>query len=205
MAAEEEVKSKKRLKRPSKDHLNFVIAVSAVLISAASFIATYIQSEASLNQVKAETWPYLQVEHGNVNDDLNREIYFHLENVGVGPAKVKSFRIKLQDRYLNDAYHLVELVFDEGGTLSCESNNCLFTNTVSPKILPQGDVLKVFSLFPDEQNLPLWYTLNTVRWRLQPEACYCSLLDECYETNFDTEPTPVEKCKIAPKQEFARS
>ena len=204
MAAEEEQKPKRRLKRPSKDHLNFVIAVSAVLISAASFIATYVQSEASLNQVKAETWPYLQVEHGNVNDDLAREIYYKLENVGVGPAKVKSFRIKMQDRYLRDTFHLVELIFEDGLDLNCK-NGCLLTNTVSPKILPQGDVLTVFSMFPDEDNLPLWYTLNTVRWRLQPEACYCSLLDECYETNFDTEPTPVDECKIAPKREFARN
>lgn len=203
MAVEEEQK-KRLIKRPSQDHLNLVIALCAVLISAASFIATYVQSEASLNQVKAETWPYLQIDHGNLDDNLQKEVYYILENVGVGPAKVKSFRIKLQDQYLHNSSHLVQLVFDEDGNAGCDKK-CIITNTVSPKILPQGDSLKLFSLLPDEDNLPLWYTLNTIRWRLKPEACYCSLLDECFETNFDTEPTPVDECKVDLDLEFARN
>ncbi len=203
MAAEEEQKKRRQLiKRPSKDNLNLVIAACAVFISAASFIATYVQSDAALNQVKAETWPYLQIDHGNTNEALEREVFYKLENVGVGPAKIKSFRLRIENKYLKNANDMVRVLYSSEG-LDCRVA-CIISDTIAPKILPQGGEVQAFFIPYNEESLGLWHTINTMRWSLKAEACYCSLLDDCFETDFKADPVEVDECKVEIGNEFSR-
>lgn len=63
-----------------------------MLISAASFYATYLQADAANKQVKAMTLPLLQFATGNWNTELERrEITFTLKNAGLGAAIIKNF------------------------------------------------------------------------------------------------------------------
>jgi hypothetical protein len=35
------------------------------------------------------------------------------------------------------------------------------------------------------------------------KACYCSVLNECWETDFDNKrPQPVKECKVAPDEKL---
>jgi len=179
-------------KRVRKDTLNLIIAGCAVLISAASFVATYVQSEAALRQVKAETWPILQLDHGNVNEEGDLEVYMYLQNVGVGPANVKNFNIKYRDKVIPNAGALPRLMYDE--EISRDEVGQFITDVVSPRTIPDGASQIVFSLPRTTKNLALWATLNDVRWNLKAEACYCSLFDECFETDFVSEPKEVKMC-----------
>ncbi|MFC1690280.1 hypothetical protein ACFL07_11610 [Pseudomonadota bacterium] len=49
----------------SSERLNFIIAVCAILISGASFYATFLQANSAEQQVKAMTWPLIEFTHSN--------------------------------------------------------------------------------------------------------------------------------------------
>ncbi len=69
--------------------LNLIIAICAILISGASFYATYLQAQSAERQVQAMTLPVIQFDHGNYDSDLDLgAISFTLKNAGVGPAIV---------------------------------------------------------------------------------------------------------------------
>jgi len=52
----------------TNERLNLFLALCAIIISAASFYATYLQASAAERQVKAATWPWLEVMTGNFNE-----------------------------------------------------------------------------------------------------------------------------------------
>lgn len=185
----------------SLDSLNLIIAVSAVLISAASFIATYIQSEASLKQVKAETWPYLQIDSGNFNSERREQIItYKVENAGVGPADLKQFEIHYRGQVVSDVLDLIDkCCAAEQAEISGAS---LTTDSPSPSIIPAGDDQLAFSMHFTPETEKLWLALDKARWELEARGCYCSLLDECFETDFKSEPKPVNRCVRDEDKEF---
>ncbi|MEX0299364.1 MAG: hypothetical protein AB3N28_09860 [Kordiimonas sp.] len=184
-----------------------VIAVSAVLISAASFVAAYVQSEAALRQVKAETWPFLQLDHGNTNETgQERGIYFRLVNAGVGPARVKKFQLFYDDKEVRD---LQQIIYDCCVSEDVEraafwqqlvnSGLNIVTDEVPP-IVPDDSYVQLFT-FPynfawtEETVWPdVWKKYDKIRSKITASVCYCSLLDECYQSNLKDDPIEVKAC-----------
>lgn len=196
----------KRSRRPSKDTLNLIIAVSAVLISAASFVAAYMQSDAAYRQVKAETWPFLQLENGNIDDDSNEQaVYLRIENVGVGPAKIENFVLTFKDREVHDLGDLLRAccLEEAKGAEAKSMPISAVTNSVAPTILPAGGGdIKLFKVPYEGNDRALWHALNEVRRELRATSCYCSLLGDCYETDFASEPVEVDACTRRDKRGF---
>lgn len=196
-------------KRFDKDSINLMVAVCAVLISAASFYATYVQSAAAERQVKAETWPYLQINSGNY--DVEKEelvLYWRLQNAGVGPAHVKTFQMYYDDqavRTINSVIRLCcleegETPFDEQGRVTAKFSNVV-TGSPVPAIIPASEDKLIFSIPKTEANQDLWNMLDIERFKLTATGCYCSLLDECFETDFENEPVEVDFCKLPTKED----
>ncbi len=194
----------KQKKWLDKDNVNLMVAVCAVLISAASFYATYIQSVAAERQVKAETWPYLQIRSGNYDlEAQERNLYLKIENAGVGPAHLKSFQLYYKDTAVGSINRVLplccfaegETARDENGDLRPEFNN-IITGNPAPSIVAAGDEILVYSMIRDEVNADLWEKLNIGRQQLRAEGCYCSLLDECFQTDFQSEPIPIDFCPV---------
>jgi hypothetical protein len=187
-----------------KDTLNLVIAGCAVLISAASFYATYLQAQSEEKQVKASTWPYLQISSGNY-DTANEEhkVYVRVQNVGVGPAIIKNFSMFYDGVESDNIYDiLAKCCGPEGGTRSDlinpksrEKTGFIVTSMVKNKILPDGRDISIFQIKKTDQNEVFWDAVNNSRWKMKGKACYCSLLEDCYQTDFENEPVPVKSCK----------
>lgn len=195
-------------KRFDKDSINLMVAVCAVLISAASFYATYVQSTAAERQVKAETWPYLQINSGNYNIEKEELVlYWQMQNAGVGPAHVKAFQMYYNGqavRNINNVLRLCcveegETPFDENGRIKEKFSNIVTGNPV-PAIIPAGEDKLVFSIPKTDTNEDLWNKLDIERFKLTATGCYCSLLDECFETDFESEPVEVDFCRLPPKE-----
>lgn len=193
-----------------KENVNLMVAVCAVLISAASFYATYIQSTAAERQVKAETWPYIQISSGNY--DLEKEqqrIYVVVENAGVGPAQLVSFQLSYKGEVVRNITQLVKSCClsdgenwrDEQGKTKPEYRSVI-TSSPSPSIVPAGAEKTAFSLILTDANKVFWQRLDRARFDLTATACFCSLLDECFETEFYGEPVPVKACRREPDLDF---
>ena len=108
MNEDKSIKQKeKHNNRLTGEKLNFIIAICAILISAASFYATYLQADAANKQVKAMTLPMVQYEHGNANSRDEAEINFSLVNAGVGPAMIKSAAFTYKGNSYNSLFNIL--------------------------------------------------------------------------------------------------
>ena len=175
-----------------KINVELIIALCAVLISIASFYATYLQAEAANKQVKAMTLPLITFTHGNydVEQEMAR-ISLTLNNVGVGPAKIHNvafifeqqsypsimdvFRACCSAEYRSYLDAMPQL--KDGGGKAIE-----LTTPYQNVIVPAQDRLDFYRISMHDINQSFWMKLNDVRWNITPEVCYCSLLDECFVT-----------------------
>jgi len=194
-----------------KENINLIVAVCAVLISAASFYATYVQSTVAERQVRAETWPYIQISSGNYDMEKEQQrVYVVAENVGVGPAHLVSFQLFYNKESVANISQLIakcclgddENRRDQDGRTKPEYG-AIITTSPSPGILPAGELKTAFSLVATDKNQVFWEKLNKARFKLTGKACYCSLLDECFETKLYGEPVPVKACRAQPGLDFS--
>ena len=176
-----------------------------MLISVASFYATYLQASAAEKQVKAMTLPLLQYGTGNVDAETNESVItFSLTNGGVGPAIVKSVTYKYHGKsstdffdYLSDCC-LKELnQFNNNPPMSLDlSKGGYVTSSTHNVVVPAQDKVEFYKLYKGELSEALWSKLNKERRNLKVEACYCSLLDECYLTENRGVVESVAACEI---------
>ena len=189
----------------SGQRLNFVIAVSAILISAASFYATYLQADAAEKQVRAMTLPLIQFEHGNYDTGADQAaISFTLKNAGVGPAVIRSVNFQYNDRsyastnefiqaccdatfkdYIKQSKAMPDLTVAQGASI-----NSVLVNS----ILPGQSDRTFFQLFKSDLSAELWEDLNHERWKLKLNICFCSLLEDCYTAEDGSVINEVKAC-----------
>ena len=174
-----------------------------MLISAASFYATYLQAQSSERQVKAATWPYLYWYNGNYDIDRQEEvIQIKVQNLGVGPAMIKSFSMRYDQQITDNFYDvLLACCGAKDATRAWFSSpenqekiGFLVTARVNDALLAAGNEVTVVSLEKTQKNGEFWQLLNNQRWKVEARACYCSLLDQCYVTDFENDPIEVNFC-----------
>jgi hypothetical protein len=194
--------------------LDVIVAVSVIFISAVSLVVSINhgrtmekmveQNQKMVDQnqklVVANTLPLLAVDVEN-QMDLKKIAYVRLsvKNSGVGPAVIDRFEI----RYKGISY---QSPFGSKGLL-----NALFAGAPQPKfiadssvsgsILPARDAIRVIEIpITTPQTLQL---LHVAEPEIIMKACYCSVLEECWETNFDHKrPQPVKECKVEPGEKL---
>ena len=192
------------MKSLSSEKLNFIIAVSAIAISAASFYATYLQARSADQQVKAMTYPLLQLEHGNFDLETQSEkLYFLLINSGVGPARVRDLSYSYDGATYQSLNDFLEACCQpeyedykklvRANDVSLEGS--LITGAAANVILSAGDQLNLMTMVNTAKNKPLWNRINKERFRnFAVEVCYCSLLDQCYSLDAEQQVSEVEAC-----------
>ncbi len=188
--------------KSSGEKLNFIIAVCAILISAASFYATYLQADAANKQVKAMTLPMIQYGHGNALGDDERVINFSLKNAGVGPALLRSIEFSYQGKTYENIFQILHdccaAVTKKYYTKEKQAANDLPQFITSPlrNNIIAGQDSHVFLKFKyAEQTKELWHLLNDIRFDFGFRACYCSMLDECYVVNDHAETHEIKACQ----------
>ena len=191
----------------STETLNLVLAICAILISGASFYATYLQANSAEKQVKAMTLPLIQFSHGNFDDEKNsRTINFDLKNAGVGPAIIKNVTFKYKDNEYNSIWKFFsacceqelksfqskqrnnsasEKNIDKGGWVSQQLANV---------IIPGQSNYSFQKVNYGSQTQEFWDKLDEDRWLLKLNICYCSLLEECFITEQSGVVDQVDSC-----------
>ncbi len=209
-----------KIKKLSTERVNFILAVCAIVISAASFYATYLQANAAERQVKAATWPWLNFVTSNVNDEKKvSELKFELENSGTGPALIKYVKYTYQGRDYFDINPLINACctnieafytmlrklqektkninfFNEFGWMSTS-----FTNNV---LVASGAKIKLLILPKTKYNQDFWNKLDKERFKMNVSICYCSLLDQCYLTDGSGQVNQVQQCDLKAEMEKSK-
>ncbi len=182
--------------------LNFIIALCAILISAASFVATYLQARAADQQVMAMTYPMIQYSTGNWNIESRESVItFKLRNNGVGPAIIREVKFDYDGKTL-DSLHEFLLACCKAEYEALNANKAdipvsaaIVTSQTSNIVLPVNEEKLMMSLAKHPSNQALWDKLNQERFQLQLSICYCSLLDNCYWTEGRGTVRPVSQCR----------
>ncbi|TPH18613.1 hypothetical protein [Litorilituus lipolyticus] len=189
----------------SSQKLNLTLALCAILISAASFYATYLQANAAEKQVKAMTLPLLQYGTGNVEEDTNEPVInFRLVNGGVGPAIVKTVTYKYHGKsstdffdYLKDCCSNELKQYNNNPPASLDlAKGGYVTSSTYNVVIPAQDKIEFYKLYRGELSEGLWSKLNIERRHLKVQVCYCSLLDECYLTENKGIVESVDACPV---------
>ena len=185
--------------------LDLTLAGSAIFISIVSVIISIHHGHtmeklvaANEKQVKASTLPILRFSSGNMQDN-QRIIHFDLRNGGTGPAIVEWLRLKWNGQPAQGPRDLIARCC---GAPATPQSMSLYVDMASGQTLPAGHSQSVFSVALSGVPPDLWERLNLdARFKIEGEACYCSVLEECWITDFTTPPKDVKSCPAVPQNE----
>lgn len=188
--------------RHVRDWFGMIVSVAALLTSAVSIVLAVQNSDSMNRLVQANSWPYLQFTTGNVGDDGSRVITAALSNAGIGPLKIESFVISYSGEEAGDILALLRAcclaegaAIETGAQFSAEVGEVVTANPTGVVLRP-GDELVVFSLPLAGADPDVWAKLDSARFEIDLRACYCSVFDECWTTDFSSvKKTPAKVCR----------
>lgn len=181
--------------------LDLVIAGSAIFISIVSLAVSIHHGRtmeklvaANEKQVEASTLPILRFTTGNVSENVNA-VHFDLRNGGTGPAIIEWFRIKWKGQPTISPSDLL----DRCCRRQTQRVVSVSQNVASGMTLPSGQSETIFQVRAAEAD-PDWYHLldTEARFKIEAESCYCSVLEECWITDFKVQPQKVKSCELIP-------
>ena len=185
--------------------LDLILAGSAIFISVVSLIVSIHHGRtmeqlvaANEKQVKASTLPILRYGTGNVYENKNM-VRFNLMNGGTGPAIIEWFRLKWNGQPATGAQDLLERCCGGGKPVKVRST---WNDIASGTTLPARDSRIVFGVHAESADPALYQFLDReARHKVEAEACYCSVLDECWLTDFKDQPREVKSCERIPENQ----
>ena len=188
--------------RPHRTWVEISAALCAVAVSAASLFISLRQNTLMERQLSASVWPSLQLSSANYDDKGNPEVSFTIRNVGVGPARIRSFVLEYDEHPVGNARQLIEACCVENKKLPPAIVNA---QDVSHLVLTANE--KEVFLRLDSKDAPenplYWKRLNHERDKVSVRACFCSELNECWM--FDSvqiDQKPVSACPAVTEGQF---
>lgn len=176
--------------------IDLVLALSALALSIASIVIS-IQNEANMQRlVTANSWPYIELSHGNMTKGGEAVINFYVRNAGIGPATLEKLVVTYEGRPVLTSLELLEHC--------CVSHDGLEAlhigiNEVENHVFSPGESLSFLELDKSERNAAAWEKLNVERMKISLAACYSSVFGEHWTTSFrHPKPQKVESCEALP-------
>ena len=181
--------------------IDIILAGSAIFISIVSLIVSIHHGRtmeklvaANEKQVEASTLPILRFTTGNVLENSNT-IYFDLRNGGTGPAIIEWLRVKWKGQPTTGPSDLLDRCC-RGQTQRVPS---FLRSTASGMTLPAGQSESIFQIRAADADPDSYHFLDTnARFQIDVEGCYCSVLNECWITDFKVRPRIVQACEAIP-------
>lgn len=157
-------------------YINVLASLLAVFVSLLSLWLAWSSNRTQERMLAATSWPYLRFGHGNLDPSTGQSVIaFAIGNGGSGPAVL----------------HWVRLSPD--GLLPTQIAGA----TGVP--LPHGGERVLFQLPKHEDHAAIYEALNDARWDMRFDACYCSLIGDCWRIGGDAPPAPVDACPSPPE------
>jgi hypothetical protein len=157
-------------------------ASSAIVIAVASLAITLYEARATREHDRMSVWPRLSQAASDSGGHYDRTI----TNVGLGPALVKSFAVRLDDTLRTSWTPVVAAL------LGPAREAPWFFSMVGPGtvILP-GQTVHVLTIVTKDQSA----AVLAQDARVVGQLCYCSLYDECWTSaSTRAEPSATSTC-----------
>jgi hypothetical protein len=149
---------------PPKAPFNWdkLTAIMAVMIGALALGVSWYTASLQNAQVKAQTWPYLQLWNSTAALSLS------ISNRGVGPAQIRDVRLTVDGRDVSSFGEAFE-------ALSGRKLECAQQSYFSRRVLAANEDVTMIQ-FCNQADFDVFATAGP---RLVRMVCYCSLLDQC--------------------------
>jgi hypothetical protein len=178
--------------------LDLVLAGSAILISVVSLFIGVANARIQQKMVAAASWPLLFLDSGNRDEKTNTDVIaIAVRNDGAGPAIVKSVTAIYKGKRYSQAYPLLMDCCGWRYVATKEDAKTFLVTTarLNRSVIPNGGERLVLMVPLTDVNREIWMRLDKERFNFKFDACYCSVLGECWRSDLQGgEPRPVKQC-----------
>ena len=184
-----------------REFLDNVLSASAAVVAVCALAVSAYQAIIMRQQLKQSAWPYLI--QGNSGTTTYSRI---VQNVGLGPALVRSFIIEVDGRPVHYWGEARELVEARAATPlpALPANAKTYGSTLSRGlVLLPGTPFEIYHTEDSAVSARMRAVLNDDRVRMR--VCYCSLYNDCWITDSRArEPVATRACPPESTREFER-
>lgn len=183
-------------KRGFGDFVDRVTSVAAIITAVAALGIAVYEARITREQQKKTVWPYVMQYNSNANGEYSRSV----ENVGLGPALVRSFVIHVNDslyaRYTDeirreDSLHHPWRPIVHALT-GYDSIYNIYSNLGDGSVLRAGERFKVLRIPPGAGARAFYEN----RDEFHTTVCYCSLYGDCWLSDSkENQPRSVDSCE----------
>ena len=182
--------------------LDLTLALSAMFVSLVSLAVAVHHGNAMDRLVAANSWPFLMYGTDNMDPQGKRHISLKVENDGIGPARIQTFEVWWQGQPVSTGPELLRRCCMPDSRTPIDSPTARSLNLVigqiASRVVRAGDSETFLSLELKDANADIWHRLDVARLQLKMRACYCSVFDECWETDLEqTSAKSVRSCAAA--------
>jgi hypothetical protein len=173
--------------------LDLGATVCALLLSVTSLVISISNDRDMQRLVTANSWPYLELGHGNASDDGKPSIHFNIKNAGIGPAMIEKFVLTYDGQRVADADELLRRCC---GLAQSPNGWHYSTDMVNGRVLPARETIYFLQVPRQDTNAALWDKLNVERLKIGMAICYSSVFGEHWITGLSRRmPRRVTSCE----------
>ncbi len=173
-------------------HPEMLVGISAVVIGVCALGVSLYETSLMREEQRASVVPLLELSRsyyfdGGDPDPSNWRLSLHAENVGIGPARIADFRVTVDGEPMKSWDKAMQALIGRDDPIAYGQS------TVNGRTIPPDRVVEMFDL----RNAELAAEIYAEFHRLDFEACFCSVFDECWTTSYTSfgAATEVESCK----------
>jgi hypothetical protein len=179
---------------PRRLLIELMVGLTALIVSVVSLFIAVRQTQVMDKQLAASVWPALQYYTSNMRNG-EPVITMSIENVGIGPARIRSFSVWRNGVRIDDPNALMRECCATNG----ESFNTIHS-FVTGRIMRPGQEVTFLTLPFDSLQPHIFERFNRTRNEIEARICFCSVLDDCWQfsSTSQTEPKSVSTCPVEP-------
>lgn len=184
-------------RKAAHNWLDIGAALAALFISLVSLFVAMENQKTQRDLLAASNWPFLrEVLSNEYNDRL--DVALGVSNGGVGPAKIRTFQILYDGRPMRSGLDLLRHCCGLGATDADIVRRLPLGyeySMIDETVLRPGEDNVVLGLRREPSASEVHRRLIANLHRVSFRACYCSILNECWESDLrSTRTTPVARC-----------
>lgn len=172
-----------------------LVAVSAVFIGVCALVVSLYEASIMRAEQRSSVLPIVELGRSYFADstspDATLRLELHAENVGIGPAIIRDFRVTVDGEPHPTWGSAMRALLGRDTKLNYGQS------TIYGRTLPAERNVVMFSLRSTDVTRELLGEFD----RLDFQACFCSVFDECWTTSYAAgfgRVEPIEACVSGP-------
>ena len=172
-------------------HPEMLVGISAVVIGVCALTVSLYEVNLMRAEQRAAVVPLIEFGRSYFFSDAagqpeGWQLSVHAENVGLGPARVMDFRITV------DGAPQLSWRSAMQALLGRDEPVAIILSSINGRIIPANRSIQMFQLKDSQLATEIVEEFD----RLEIEACFCSVFDDCWTKNMvENAAVPVESCE----------